>query len=35
LGLQLQASVFGYFDKKIGKFERIFSLIPSFQELIE
>ena len=25
----------GYFDKKFGKFERIFSLIPSFQELIE
>ena len=33
LGLQLQASVFGYFDKKFGKFERIFSLIPKFSRI--
>jgi hypothetical protein len=33
LGLQLQASVFGYFDKKFGKFEIIFSLIPKFSSI--
>jgi hypothetical protein len=33
LGLQLQASVFGYFDKKNCKFERIFSLIPKFSRI--
>jgi hypothetical protein len=33
LGLQLQASVFGYFDNKFGKFEIIFSLIPKFSSI--